>query len=339
MSIGDYIKDKWVSICIAVMTCTFTTVFLVFMEVEIPVVTVVETVFILGTISLFLYDCVRKKQYYDELAETWNELEEKSYLCEIIEQPYFYDGRLMYQIIKQSGKYLNDVIAAQQQEMLDYKEYVQTWVHEIKTPIAVQELIIENNRNPVTSSLEEEAHKIEAYVEQMLYYTKSGSLESDYNIQPVSLKKMVMEVIRKNSKMMVGAGVMPKLENLEYEVLTDPKWMEFILGQIVMNSVKYCDPEKKAYVTFKAAEEDKSIILTVADNGIGIPRGDVSRVFRKGFTGENGRIYKKSTGMGLYLCKELCEKMQVEIQISSEQGEGTRLSLRMKRWEEDNNKL
>ena len=335
MSIGEYIKDKWASICIEVLTCILTTVFLIFMEVEIPAVAVVEAIFVLGVLGQFFYDCVQKKRYYDELAETWNDLEEKSYLCEVIDPPYFYDGKLMYQIIKQSGKYLNDVIAAQHKEMLDYKEYIQTWAHEIKTPIAVQELIIENNRNPVTSSLEEEAHKITAYVEQMMYYTKSGSLESDYIIQPVGLKKLVMEVIRKHSKMMVGAGVIPKLENLDYEVLTDPKWMEFILGQIVMNSVKYCDPKKKPYILFRAVMEDKSIILSIADNGIGIPKGDISRVFRKGFTGENGRVYKKSTGMGLYLCKDLCEKMQVPLEISSTQGEGTKLSLRLKMWDGD----
>ena len=335
MSIGEYIKDKWVSICIAVMTCILTAVFLIFMEVEIPAAVVVEVIFVSGVLIIFIYDCARKKQYYDELSETWDQLEEKSYLCEVIEPPRFYDGKLMYQIIRQSGKYLNDVIAAQQQEMMDYKEYVQTWAHEIKTPIAVQELIVENNRNPITSSLGEETRKIEAYVEQMLYYTKSGSLESDYIIQPVSLKKLATEVIRKNSKMMVGAGVMPKLENLEYEVLTDPKWMEFILSQMVMNSVKYSDSRKKPYVEFRAVEEERSIILTVSDNGIGIPKGDLSRVFRKGFTGENGRIYKKSTGMGLYLCKNLCEKMQVPLEISSVQGEGTKLSLRLKACEGD----
>ena len=226
---------------------------------------------------------------------------------------------------------MNDRIAEKQQELIDYKEYVQTWVHEIKTPIAVQELLIENSRNPLTSSLEEETRKIEAYVEQMLYYAKSSSLEGDYIIQAVGLKTLVMDVIRKNKKMMVGAGVMPRLEQLDYEVLADPKWMEFILSQIVTNSVKYCDKSRKPYVSFEGKEEGRMVVLTVADNGIGIPTQDVSRVFQKGFTGENGRLFKQSTGMGLYLCRKLCDKMEISMELSSCQGEGTQIAFCFKR--------
>ncbi|MGI6069702.1 MAG: sensor histidine kinase [Blautia sp.] len=333
MKISEYIYDRWASIGIAFLTCLGTGVFLEFMETERPVTIAVETVFLIGFFCMLAYDCIRKKQYYDRLEETWDGLDEKSYLSEMIEKPDFYDGKVMYEIVKENGKYLNDMISAKQQEMMEYKEYVQTWGHEIKTPIAVQELIIENNRNPVISSLEEETRKIEAYVEQMLYYTKSGSLESDYIIQPVQLKKLVMEVIRKNKKMMVGAGVMPRLEHLEYEVLADPKWLEFILGQIVTNAVKYREQSRRPFVAFGARVEGGMVVFTVTDNGIGIPKQDITRVFQKGFTGENGRKFKKSTGMGLYLCKDLCRKMEIPLEISSCQGEGTELEFRLKRAE------
>lgn len=330
MSISEYIRDQWVSIGISVLTCLASAAFMGFMGIGLPVIVAVEVILFFGLSLPFIYDCMRKKTYYDELEETWASLEEKTYLTSILKCPDFYEGKLLYEIISQSESCFNDEIAQKQQELMEHREYIQTWVHEIKTPIAVQELLIENNRNALTSSIEEETKKIEAYVEQMLYYAKSGSLESDYMIQPVSLKKLVSEVLKKNRKMLVGSGVLPKLQNLEYTVLADPKWMEFVLGQVVTNSAKYSDAGRSPCLTFGAEEKDGMVLLTVADNGIGIPEGDVSRVFRKGFTGENGRKFKKSTGMGLYLCRNLCEKMQVPIELHSRQGEGTEVTFRFK---------
>lgn len=332
MKFSEYVRDKWFAISTGFLTCFLAAQFLWIMGTDKLVITVVAVLYFLGLFCTACYDCFRKKQYYDHLESTWQELEEKSYLSEIIEEPDFYDGRLLYRIIKRNGKYLNDVIADQQLEMMEYKNYVQTWAHEIKTPIAVEHLIIDNHRGPLTSSLEEEVEKIESYVEQMLYYTKSGSLESDYIIQPASLKHMVMEVIRKNTKMMVAAGILPRLENLDHEILTDTKWMVFILGQIVTNAVKYSDSSKKSCIFFRAEETAGDMVeFTVEDNGIGIPACDLSRVFQKGFTGENGRVVQKSTGMGLYLCKKLCDKMDIPLAIRSKQGEGTKLIFQLKK--------
>ena len=332
MKFSEYVRDKWFAISAGFLTCFLAAQFLWIMGTDKLVIAVVAVLYFLGLFCTACYDCFRKKQYYDHLESTWQELEEKSYLSEIIEEPDFYDGRLLYRIIKRNGKYLNDVIADQQLEMMEYKNYVQTWAHEIKTPIAVEHLIIDNHRGPLTSSLEEEVEKIESYVEQMLYYTKSGSLESDYIIQPASLKHMVMEVIRKNTKMMVAAGILPRLENLDHEILTDTKWMVFILGQIVTNAVKYSDSSKKSCIFFRAEETAGNMVeFTVEDNGIGIPACDLSRVFQKGFTGENGRVVQKSTGMGLYLCKKLCDKMDIPLAIRSKQGEGTKLIFQLKK--------
>ena len=332
MKFSEYVRDKWFAISAGFLTCFLVAQFLWIMGTDKLVIAVVAVLYFLGLFCTACYDCFRKKQYYDHLESTWQELEEKSYLSEIIEEPDFYDGRLIYRIMKRNGKYLNDVIADQQLEMMEYKNYVQTWAHEIKTPIAVEHLIIDNHRGPLTSSLEEEVEKIESYVEQMLYYTKSGSLESDYIIQPASLKHMVMEVIRKNTKMMVAAGILPRLENLDHEILTDTKWMVFILGQIVTNAVKYSDSSKKSCIFFRAEETAGNMVeFTVEDNGIGIPACDLSRVFQKGFTGENGRVVQKSTGMGLYLCKKLCDKMDIPLAIRSKQGEGTKLIFQLKK--------
>lgn len=331
MKISEYIRDKWVFIATSILLFALTSWFLWMTGTKVPVIIMTTIMYFAGFAGLGAYDCIQKKQYYDKLNRAWEELEEKSYLTEIIRRPAFYDGRLMYEIVKKNEKYLNDIIADQQSEMMEYKKYVETWVHEIKTPIAVEHLIIDNNRNPVTMSLEEEVEKVEAYVEQLLYYIKSGSLEGDYMIQKVSLKKLVTEAVRKNRKMMVASGIVPRLENLEYEVLADAKWMGFILGQIITNSVKYCAGITKPCITFTAAEsEGKMVKFMIADNGIGIPPSDLPRVFQKGFTGENGRMIRRSTGMGLYLCKSLCDKMDVPFEIQSVQGAGTTISFFLK---------
>lgn len=331
MKISEYIRDKWAFIGAGVLLLAVASWFLWITGIKIPVIIMVGIIYGAGFTGIVTYDCMQKKQYYDELADTWDALEEKAYLTEVLRRPGFYDGKLMYEVVQKNEKYMNDIIAGQQAEMMEYKRYVETWAHEIKTPIAVEHLIIENNKSPLTESLEEEVEKIEAYVEQLLYYTKSGSLEADYMIQAVNLKKLVTDAVQKNRKMMVAGGVMPKFGNLEYEVLTDTKWMGFILGQIITNSVKYCDSGKNPCIAFNAAEKEGNMLeFAVEDNGIGIPDSDISRVFQKGFTGENGRQIRRSTGMGLYLCKSLCEKMDIPLDISSRQGGGTKISFLLK---------
>ena len=340
MKFSEYIKDRMFAVTAISAAAFLAATFMTIMEVALPVITAVLIIFFFGLLAAFVYDFVRKKQYYDKLSELFCELDEKTYLCEMIEEPDFLDGRILYNIVKTNGKYLNDVIAGQQQEILEYKDYVQTWAHEIKTPISVERLIIENNKNPLTQSMEEEVIKIENYVEQMLYYTKAGSLEEDYHIRPVPLKTLCMGAVRKNSKLMVSEKVFPRFEDLDAVVLTDIKWMEFILGQVITNAVKYHKKDGGSWLRFYTGRAvdcpDGYICLNVEDNGIGILPEDMSRVFKKGFTGENGRLYKGSTGMGLYLCQCLCAKMGIRIELMSTYGEGTTVQFYMKC---DNGKL
>lgn len=260
------------------------------------------------------------------MMEGAENLEEICYLSEFLTEPYFQEGRILYEILRRDVKYMNDRIAGQQQE---YKAYVETWVHEIKTPVAVSRMIMENNRSDVTRSLSQEMDKVEGYIEQMLYYSKGSSLQEDYMIREVSLKEMVISAVKAHSKAMITEKVTPGFENLDHMVLTDPKWWEFILGQIISNGVKYHSKGQKPEIRFSAVREGSFILLSVSDNGIGMPAEDVVKVFRKGFTGSNGRKFARSTGMGLYLCDTLCRKLGTKISLTSKQGEGTKVTLRL----------
>lgn len=185
------------------------------------------------------------------------------------------------------------------------------------------ELMCENHRNDLTKNMLVETRKIEGFVEQALFYARSTSVEKDYVIREVSLEALVRNAIKKEARQMIEHKVQVQLGNMDYQVLADPKWVEFMLSQILSNSLKY----KGENLRLKCEAEDyqAQVILSIEDNGVGIPDKDIGRVFDKGFTGENGRRYAKSTGIGLYLCKKLCKKMHLGIRLESKEGEGTKV--------------
>ena len=207
----------------------------------------------------------------------------------------------------------------------DYKDYIELWIHEIKIPIAASKMVIENNRNTVTKSIDEELDKVENYIEQALFYARSNTVEKDYYIKNNNLKEIVNEAIRKNKNILIQEKISINIYDLDIEVKTDSKWIVFILNQLIQNSVKYKKQEGIAEIEIYAKQGKENVILFVKDNGIGIKKGEIERVFEKGFTGTNGRISnKKSTGIGLYLCKKLCDKLGIAIELDSVEFEGTR---------------
>lgn len=189
-------------------------------------------------------------------------------------------------------------------------------------------MIIENNKNDVTRSIDEELDKVENYIEQALYYARSNTLEKDYYIKKVKLKDIVNETIKKNKNVLIHEKISINIHDLELEVNTDNKWISFILNQIIQNSIKYrkqnCNLELEIY----AVSGKENVVLHIKDNGIGIKNEEIKKVFEKGFTGTNGRLIgKKSTGIGLYLCKNLCNKLGISIKLYSILDEGTEVEL------------
>ena len=206
----------------------------------------------------------------------------------------------------------------------DYKEYIELWIHEIKIPISASKMIIENNKTSVTKSIDEELDKIENYTEQALYYARSNTAEKDYLIKKYNLKEIINQAILKNTNSFVNSKISLEMNDLDKEVYTDSKWSVFIVNQIIQNSIKYSSRK----ITIFKKELKENVVLYIKDDGLGISKGDLDRVFEKGFTGENGRIIgKKSTGIGLYLCKKLCDKLRIGLQISSKKGEGTEVRI------------
>ena len=269
----------------------------------------------------------KRKKFYDNLLKILEELDEKYLITEIIKTPNFLEGQIFKNSLEQIDKSMLENVNKYKYMTEDYKEYIELWIHEIKIPIATSKMVIENNKNAITKSIDEELDKVENYIEQALFYARSNTVEKDYYIRKVVLKEIVNESIKKNKSSLIQEKISIDIHDLEIEVNTDNKWIVFILNQIIQNSIKYRKKENSV-IEIYANQGKENVILYIKDNGIGIKQGEITRVFEKGFTGTNGRLSnKKSTGIGLYLCKKLCNKLGIGIELNSVQNKGTAVML------------
>ena len=326
MNLRDFIKERIVFIIINSLILLFTAILLMVLKVDSFAILFIVIINGAGILIYHIFDYLRKKQYYNEIKENMESLDKKYLISEVIEEGTFTESKLIYDVICKSNKAMNDEIGEFKRGINDYREYIELWVHEIKTPIATCKLLIENNESPLTESIGEEVCKLENYIDQALFYTRSNTLEKDYIIKEMSLSSCVNKVLNNNADSLIKKRVKISLGDLEKRVYSDSKWIEFILGQIISNSIKYMNKEHKELKIY-CNENSKYVILNIEDNGAGISEKDISRVFDKGFTGENGRKFGKSTGIGLYLCKKLCKKLGLDITLISEEGKFTRVSI------------
>ena len=269
----------------------------------------------------------KKKNFYNELKSNLDELADKYLISEIINTPDFLEGKILKKSMQEAGKSMLENVNTYKRLQEDYKEYIELWIHEIKIPIATSKLIIENNKNEITKSIDEELDEIENYTEQALFYARSNTVNKDYIITKSNLQEIVNGAILKNKGALLSSKTSIELHDLEREVYTDSKWAVFIINQIIQNAIKY-SKIKDRKIEIYAISKRENVVLYIKDNGIGIKKGEITRVFEKGFTGENGRtINKKSTGIGLYLCKKLCNKLGLGIELNSEKGIGTEVRI------------
>lgn len=207
----------------------------------------------------------------------------------------------------------------------EMSDYYMMWAHQIKTPIAAMKLLLNGREDGFR--LMEELFKIEQYVEMVLHYLRLESIASDMVLKECDLQTLVKQTVKKYSILFINSGLTLSLEEFDVKVLTDEKWLGFVLEQIISNSIKYT---RKGTVSIYM-ESDEPSTLVIEDTGIGIRQEDILRIFERGFTGYNGRMDKKSTGIGLYLCKQILNQLSHGITVSSKEGKGTRFMLDLSR--------
>lgn len=326
MSFKEYLKNRILFLVINLILFSIICGIMLLINVGANIIILGFCIWFLPLVSYIFTEFIRFKRFYDEINSVMDNLDKKYLLSEIIDEPEFIEGRLTYDLLRQAYRNMHEHVKEYRDMQSEYREYIETWVHEIKTPIASTRLIIDNNENEVTRSIDHEIGKIEEYIEQVLYYSRSSNVSRDYIIKEVSLAAVVRNTIKRNSRDFINKRISIDIDAVEGNVYSDAKWLEFILNQIVGNSIKY-SREKGGRVRAHTVRNENNIVLTIEDNGIGIIDKDISRVFEKGFTGENGRRLGKSTGIGLYLCRKLCEQLGLGLTLTSKVGKGTRVSI------------
>jgi len=320
------LKDRAVLlVCLMLVMLSVLSVLLV-LGASLPLIAFVSILFVVGYTIPFVFDYGKRKAFYKDLIVIYENLEQKNLIAEMIRRPDFTEGMVLYDLLKGSNKAMLENIQQYVKNQKEYREYIEMWVHEVKTPIASSKLAAQNNPGDVTSRIFEDLDKIEALVEQALYYARSNTVEKDYLIKKTELQTVVFDVAQKNARQFIENHVSFKTGELNFRVYTDAKWIKFILEQLITNAIKY-RREEEPQILISACKTENGVVLSISDNGIGIPKGEEGRAFEKGFTGSNGRRNEASTGMGLYLCKKLAGRLGHGIELSSAEGAGTSVKI------------
>ena len=247
---------------------------------------------------------------------------EKNILNDLEDLPKSLDIRIDYyhKIIEKLYEELEKLTRENRQKNTDMVDYYSMWVHQIKTPIAAMNFLLDNEEVD-QKILQQELFKIERYVEMVLTYIRLDSISSDYVITKINLDEVVKDSVKKYATIFINKKIKLNYVSHETMVISDKKWLSFAFEQILGNSVKYTSTGGE--ITIETCENK----LIIEDNGMGIKEEDLPRIFEKGFTGFNGRYEKKSSGLGLYLCKKTLDKLGHHVEISSKVGEGTRIEI------------
>lgn len=206
--------------------------------------------------------------------------------------------------------------------------FINQWVHQMKTPLSVIQLLLEEcDGEPRAESISEEVYKINTNLNLALYFARVDAFEKDFVVEKINLQQLVLNTVNKEKKLFIKNRILPKVDiDRTIEVYTDGKWMKFVLEQIITNGIKYSAGIGKV-LTIQACLQEKHVVMEVIDEGIGISAKDIRRVFNPFFTGENGRKYGESTGMGLYIVKKTCEDLGHKVEIEAEVNKGTKIKI------------
>lgn len=309
-----YLQSKWKGF---ILLLAFVVIFSgVFSLYELPVEAVGYSCLLCFVLLLIcgIYDIILFIKKHRRLTELQSNItisiEKLPMAMNLIEKDY---GALVQALFIDKQEYM----AKNDREKSDLLDYYTLWVHQIKTPIAAMRLILQSDGTDQYSELKAQLFKIEQYVEMVMAYLRIGSDSTDFLLKEYELEGMVKQSVRKYAQMFIRKKISVKLGKLQGKVLTDEKWLCFVIEQVLSNAIKYT---KEGFISIDTEDETA---LVIRDTGIGIAPEDLPRICEKGFTGYNGRHDKKASGIGLYLTKQILTKLGHRISFESEVGKGT----------------
>lgn len=325
MKFNSFLKDRLYSIVTALFSYFIILLVLLAFKSDKSIIIAITIILLVTYILLFLTDFFRKQKFYTDLLTNIDNLDKAYLVLETLNRPEFYEGELLCQALYEIDKSMNENVRIEKEQLLDNKEYIEMWIHEVKRPLASLVLTLNNQKNILDRKTKNILKRLEDYVDQVLYYVRSENAEKYYFIKEVDLSKVIKNVGIKNMDDLLDNKVEFIVDKTNYKVFTDSKWLEFILNQIINNSIKYKRNIDNSYIKIYVKDNLDTTVLIIEDNGIGIKSSDIRQVFDKTFTGTNGREKTTSTGMGLYIAKNLCKKLGHKIEIESKENEYTRV--------------
>ncbi len=318
--IKHYIKDRWLTlgtflICICIFTCIFS-LYNITME-PILYASYLSFIFIAAASILdFIFYIRKHRNLQTNLDIAW--LTESS-----LYNDHTLIGKDYQKIIQHLSEELRNEKMKDQSEKKDMEDYYSLWVHQIKLPISAMKLLLETQKNVDKQLLQSELFRIDQYTDMVLTYLRMNSPDTDYQFTQFDIDAILRPVIRKFSHEFIRKKIRLQYSETHSLVLSDEKWLSFIIEQLLSNALKYTETGTiKIYM-------DKDTTLIIEDSGIGIDSSDLPRIFEKGYTGFNGRYDKKASGIGLYLCKTIANRLSHKLEIHSQKNIGTKAILHL----------
>lgn len=261
---------------------------------------------------------IRNRTFYARLAAEVSSTEEL--LKDKQETPLAQSLQRMIKL--QYRRYQTD-LQQYKHKIESHMEFIHQWVHQMKTPLSVIHLMIRNRDEAEFAAIGDELDRIRKGLDIVLYTARLDTFERDFHVETLDLRRVVREVTSSQKRLFIRSHVFPLIRMDEpFPIASDEKWLGFVLTQLITNAVRYTRGENRKIVFYSYCRDER-VVLEVQDEGVGIPKGDLPRIFEPYFTGENGREFRESTGMGLYLAKQICGKLGHDLQVESEAGKGT----------------
>lgn len=325
MTLWEFLSDRLGRIALWLVCAGVAALFLWATGTQPGVLVILSLALLLVFAAAGLSDFLRQRARLQELEDILEGLDQKYLFTECVPPPKNLYERRLFDLTRRAGRAMTGAVSDARASQREYREYVERWVHEIKAPITAARLICRELDGPAHRRLTGELVRIEEHVERALFYARAESPEQDCLLRQIDLGKVAAQAVENHRSLLIQSGIRVEMDGLDYAVYTDEKWAVFILGQLLQNAARYRG--EAPVITISAAPLGKQVRLTVSDNGIGIPAHELPRVFDRGFTGSNGRSRGGSTGMGLYLCGKLSRFLDLGLEIASEEGRRTTVTL------------
>ena len=325
MTFGKFLSDRLGRILLQLICFAAAALFLAASGTQTGIIAILFLVLLPVFLTVHITDYLRLCSRMTELENILENLDKKYLFAECVPAADRLYERCLFDLMRRAGRAMIGAVSDAEAAQREYREYVESWVHEIKAPLTAARLICRQLDDNSRRKLDFELAQIEAHIERALFYARAESPERDCVIRQTGLSEIVSQAVENHRSLLIQSGIRIETRELDRQVFTDKKWAVFILGQLLQNSARYRSGDP--VITIAAESYGKQIRLTVRDNGIGIPAHELPRVFDRGFTGTNGRTRGGATGMGLYLCKRLSTFLDLDISLTSQEGEGTCVAL------------